>query len=57
MTEQEPLTIKDVQSLIEKIMALNRFIPRVFEKSRPFYKAIKGAKEIDWGEEQKKALE
>ena len=57
MTEQEPRTIKDVQSLIGKIMAQNRFIPRVSEKCRPFYKAIKCAKEIDWGEEQKKALE
>ena len=51
ITEQEPRTIKDVQSLIGKIMALNRFIPRVFEKCRPFYKAIKGIKEINWGEE------
>ena len=38
-------------------MALKRFIPRVSEKYKPLYKAIKGAKEIDWGEEQKKALE
>ena len=57
MTEHEPRTIKNVQSLVGKIMALNRFIPRIFEKCRPFYKAIRGAKEIDWGEEQKKALE
>ena len=38
-------------------MALNNFIPCVFGKCRPLYKAIKGTKEIDWGEEQKKALE
>ena len=56
MNEQEPKTIKDVQSLIGKIMAVNRFIPRVSEKCRPLYKAIKGTKEIDSGKEHKKAL-
>ena len=46
MAEQEPRTIKDVQSLIYKVMALSRFLPRVCEKYRPLYKAIK-ANEID----------
>ena len=36
MTEQEPQTIKDVQSLIGKMMALNRFIPLVSKKYRTF---------------------
>ena len=57
MKEQEPRMINDVQSFISKIMALNRFISRVSKKCSPFYKAIKGTKEVDWGEDQKKALE
>ena len=34
MTELKPRTIKDVQSLIGNIIALNRFIPRVSEQIR-----------------------
>ena len=55
--EQEPRTIKDVQSLNGKIMALNCLIPRVSEKYGPHYKAIKGTKKSDYGEEQKKDFE
>ena len=57
MKKQEPRKVKDVQSLISEVMALNWFIQCMSEKCRPFFKAIKCTKEVEWREDQKKAIE
>ena len=55
--EKEPRTVKDVQSLIHKIITLHQFIPHIFEKCKRFFKVIKKAKEVEWGNDHKKALQ
>jgi phage FluMu protein gp41 len=34
---QNPISVKDVQKLTRRVAALNRFIPRVAERSLPFF--------------------
>ena len=52
-----PTTKKGVQKLTGRLASLNRFISRSAEKSLPFFKALKGAGNMQWGEEQAKAFE
>jgi len=52
-----PTTKKGVQKLTGRLASLNRFISRSAEKSLPFFKALKGAGNMQWGEEQVKAFE
>ena len=38
-----PKTIKEVQSLIRRVAALNRFVSKVMDKCLPFFKTLKRA--------------
>ena len=52
-----PTTKKGVQKLTSRLASLNRFISRSAEKCLPFFKALKGSGNLQWGEEQAKAFE
>jgi hypothetical protein len=52
----EPLTKKEVQRLIGRIAALNKFISKSVERSLPFFKALKSGDKIEWGPEQSEAF-
>ncbi|GJV89979.1 reverse transcriptase domain-containing protein [Tanacetum coccineum] len=57
---KRPKTIKEVQSLNEKLAALNRFLSKSAEKSLPFFKTLKGClekKDFTWTREADKAFE
>ena len=53
---EEPKSIRDVQKLIGRIAALNRFIPRSADRSLPFVKVLCNANKFEWGHKQSKAL-
>ena len=47
-----PKTVKEVQKLIGKVAALNRFVSRAIDKCLPFFKVLKKAFSVDrqmWG--------
>ncbi|KAM1294465.1 hypothetical protein ACFX2H_014378 [Malus domestica] len=49
---KEPVTSKDIQSLIGKVAALTRFISKAIDKCALFFKALKGSKKyITWTNE------
>jgi hypothetical protein len=52
-----PQSTKDVQRLIGRLAALNRFISRSAERSLPFLKTLRGAKDFVWDPEQAAAFE
>ena len=52
-----PTTKKGVQKLTGRLASLNRFISRSVEKCLPFFKALKGTSNMQWGKEQAKAFE
>ena len=41
-----PKTVKEVQSLNDKVVALNRFVSRAMDKSLPFFRTLK--KSFEW---------
>jgi ribonuclease HI len=43
---------RDVQRLTGRLVALNRFISKSAERSLPFLKTLRGAKDFTWGPEQ-----
>jgi hypothetical protein len=45
----EPSTKKEIQRLIGRIAALNRFISKLAEHSLPFFKALRSGDKIEWG--------
>jgi hypothetical protein len=47
-----PQSARDVQRLIGRLAALNRFISKSAERSLPFLKTLRGAKDFAWGPEQ-----
>nr|GEY44509.1 protein NYNRIN-like [Tanacetum cinerariifolium] len=56
----QPRTLKDVQSLNEKLAALSQFLSKGAERSLAFFKVIKGCKDkksIQWTTEADKELE
>ena len=53
---KEPQSVRDVQKLTGRIVALNRFIPRSADRSLPFFKSLRSSSKFEWGEEQKKAF-
>ena len=53
----EPSTKKELQKLIGRIAALNRFISKSAECSLPFFKALRGRDKVEWGPEQSKAFQ
>jgi hypothetical protein len=52
-----PQTARDVQRLTSKLAALNRFISKSAERSLPFLKTPRGAKDFTLGPEQATAFE
>ncbi|XP_075640480.1 uncharacterized protein LOC142612246 [Castanea sativa] len=50
-----PKTVKEVQSLNGKIVALNRFVSRAMDKCLPFFRTLK--RSFEWTEECQKAFE
>ena len=52
----EPSIKKEVQKLIGRISALNRFISKLAERSLPFFRALRGGDKVEWGLEQSEAF-
>jgi ribonuclease HI len=46
-----PQSARDVQRLTGRLAALNRFISKSAERSLPFLKTLRGAKDFAWGPE------
>ena len=46
-----PTTKKGVQKLIGRLASLNQFISKSTKKCLPFFKALKGPDNMEWGEE------
>jgi hypothetical protein len=51
-----PQSTRDVQRLIGRLAALNRFISNSAERSLPFLKTLRGVKDFAWGPEQAAAF-
>jgi hypothetical protein len=51
-----PQSARDVQRLTDRLAALNRFISKSTERSLPFLKTLRGAKDFAWGPEQAAAF-
>jgi hypothetical protein len=47
-----PQSARDVQRLTGRLATLNRFISKSAERSLPFLKMLRGAKDFSWGPEQ-----
>jgi hypothetical protein len=54
---QDPVSVKDVQKLTGRVVALNRFIPRAAERSMPFFQVLRSSKNFQWSETQKQAFQ
>ena len=52
---EPPWNIKKVQSLIERVAALNRFVSKAIDKCLPFFKVLKKA--FEWTDECQKAFQ
>ena len=52
---EPPRTVKAVQSLNGKVVALNRFVPKATDKCLPFFRVLK--KSFEWTNECQKAFE
>ncbi|KAI5335513.1 hypothetical protein L3X38_025646 [Prunus dulcis] len=48
---KSPFTVKEIQSLTDRAVALNRFLSRSTDKCRPFFKALKKGQRDKWDEE------
>ena len=55
MELEPPRTVKEVQSLIGKITALNRFVSKTTDKCLPFFYTLR--KSFEWTDECQKAFE
>ena len=56
MTMAEPKNKKQVEKLTGRIAALNRFISKSVERSLPFFQALRGGNNFEWGSKQSKAF-
>jgi hypothetical protein len=54
---QDPVSVKDVQKLIGRVAAINRFIPRAAERILPFFQVLRSTKNFQWCESQKQAFQ
>ena len=50
-----PQSIKEVQSLTERVAALNKFVSKATDKCLPFFKVLKKA--FEWTDECQRALQ
>jgi phenylalanine-4-hydroxylase len=48
---------KEVQKLTSCIVALNRFIAKLADKSLPFFSVLRGSTKVEWGPEQQRAFD
>ena len=55
MELEPPRTMKEVQSLNGKIVALNRFVSKATDKCLPFFRTLR--KSFEWTKECQKAFE
>ena len=54
---KSPITIKEVQSLTDRVAALNRFISQATNKCHIFFKVVKKEKKkVDWTPECEEAF-
>jgi uncharacterized membrane protein len=56
MAMAEPKNKKEVQKLTGRIAALNRFISKLAERSLPFFQALRGGDNFEWGSKQSEAF-
>jgi hypothetical protein len=54
---QPPHTRKEVQKLTGRIVALNRFITKLAERSLLLFSVLRGSTKVEWGHEQQKAFD
>jgi ribonuclease HI len=54
---QDPVSVQDVQKLIGRVAALNRFIPRAAERSMLFFQVLRSSKNFQWSKPQKQAFQ
>nr|XP_009400993.1 PREDICTED: uncharacterized protein LOC103985108 [Musa acuminata subsp. malaccensis] len=54
---QPPRTIRDLQRLNGRLVALSRFLSRSGDRCLPFFKALKGPKSFQWTAECERAFE
>jgi hypothetical protein len=52
-----PGSRREVQRLIHRIAALNRFMAELAERSLPFFKVLCGSGTFEWGSEQQEAFD
>ncbi|CAN1215297.1 Gag-Pol polyprotein [Linum perenne] len=52
-----PKTVKEVQVLSGRLTAINRFIPRIADRSAPFFATLKNASKFAWNDKCNKAFE
>ncbi|KAL0344236.1 UNVERIFIED_CONTAM: Transposon Tf2-12 polyprotein [Sesamum angustifolium] len=48
MDMSPPKSIREVQKLVGRLVALNRFISRSADKGLPFYKILRGRAKFEW---------
>ena len=53
---RSPSKTKEVQSLIGRVAALNRFISKATDKCLPFFESLKGNKRFMWDEKCEQAF-
>ncbi|CAL9016033.1 unnamed protein product [Prunus brigantina] len=54
---KSPSTVKEIQSLMGRAAALNRFLSRSTDKCKPFFKALKKGQRDKWDEECEAAFQ
>jgi hypothetical protein len=47
---KDSVSVKDVQKLIGRVVALIRFIPKAAEKCLPFFHVLRSSKNFQWSE-------
>ncbi|KAL5829304.1 hypothetical protein ACOSQ3_018772 [Xanthoceras sorbifolium] len=57
MNLRSPKSIKDVQKLTGRLVALNRFISKSSEKCKPFFDSLRKSKSFDWNQTSEDALQ
>jgi hypothetical protein len=50
---QDPISVNDVQKLTGRVATFNRFIPRVAERSLPFFQVLRSSENFQLSEAQK----
>lgn len=54
---RSPSSLKEVQRLATRIASLQRFLPKLVDKSAPFLKILKNPKDFRWTDECEKAFQ